>query len=535
MIYDEKHPRLSNLLLYELEYTFTSWDKHCHMFPDLSLFSGTFFHRKASRTALLPLAQLFCLLYFFCPATAPAAELFPSYPAIRANVAFWEKIYSTYSSNTAVIHDRNDLSKIYEVVPLMDRGVPGAGRLNAARVKATIDKYQTALTKLADGKSPASATERRVAQLFNGSRSRQRMALAAESVRSQTGLKELFSAGVVRSGGYMPAIRKIFRKHGLPVELAYLPHVESSFNTEAYSKVGAAGIWQFTPGTGKQYMRIDDVIDERSDPFIAAEAAAKYLKNSYEKLGSWPLALTAYNYGTAGMMRAQDAKGSYERIFAEYQEGHFGFASRNFYSEFLAALHVARQLEASPRIQIDRPIQYTEYVLPGYIRLRDIRRHFQISDSTLKQYNPAIRPSVYSGSKLLPHGYRLRLPARNTIRNLAASVPRSTLHGNQIQDQYHRVKSGDNLGRIAARYGVSVKALQAANGLKRNAKIIAGQRLRLPSRTAAASSRQSSSSLAAANTTRSSGGKQVRTAAAKQRVVLVLSAENSKIERIASK
>ena len=168
------------------------------------------------------------------------------------------------------------------------------------------------------------------------------MAVAAESVRSQTGQRERFLAGVIRSGAYIPAIKQVLRSYGLPEDLAYLPHVESSFNTAAYSKVGASGIWQFTKSTGKTYLRIDQAVDERSDPLIAAHAAAKYLKNSYNQLGTWPLALTSYKYGTAGTKRALNEKGSYERIFTEYNKGHFKFASRNFYAEFLAAKEIAR-------------------------------------------------------------------------------------------------------------------------------------------------------------------------------------------------
>ena len=92
--------------------------------------------------------------------------------------------------------------------------------------------------------------------------------------------------GVIRSGGYMAEMKHIFRSHNLPEDLAYLPHVESSFNTSAYSKFGAAGIWQFTRSTGKNYLNIDYVIDERRDPILSTKAAAKYLKSNFENLGS---------------------------------------------------------------------------------------------------------------------------------------------------------------------------------------------------------------------------------------------------------
>ena len=106
------------------------------------------------------------------------------------------------------------------------------------------------------------------------------------------------------SGQYMIFLKKIFKKYDLPEELIVLPHVESSFNYKAYSSAGAAGIWQFTRGTGKQYLKISYEVDERLDPILSTEAAAKLLKRNYEVLGSWPLAITAYNHGAYGMKRA---------------------------------------------------------------------------------------------------------------------------------------------------------------------------------------------------------------------------------------
>lgn len=475
--------------------------------------------------------MLVCCLCFILPGRSQAQELFPLYPAIRSNVDFWEKVYSVYSLNSAVIHDRDDLSKVYEVVQLVDRGQPAADRINEEIVDFTIKKYQKILQHLAKGHSPSSAAERKVASLFTGPRAKIRMAQAAGEVRSQRGQKEPFYEGVVRSGAYIDAFRKIFRAHGLPAELAYLPHVESSFHTGAYSKVGAAGIWQFTRSTGKQYLQINDAVDERIDPFIAAEAAADYLKAGYRKLGNWPLALTAYNYGTSGMLRAREAKGSYEKIFTEYREGYFGFASRNFYSEFLAALRVAGKLERMTTIPREKPVQFSEYILPGYIHITDVKRHFKISDTALEQLNPALRPPVYSGRKLLPKGYCLRLPQQKNIRSLASSLPRSKLSGSQNRDAVHRVKSGENALRIAARHSVSLKELLAANDLKHDSKIFVGQRLRIPAAATRTSSRTQASAITAADAKRQTTAKISTTTASGKKSLPVLSAEQSKIHK----
>lgn len=483
---------------------------------------------------MLPKILSFLALLSTCLATAPAlaADHFPHYPAITANVAFWEKIYSTYSINTIVVHDKNDVTKIYETVQLVDKDLPAASQINSTMISFATTKYQRILQDLADGKRPATVEEKRIASMYKGRDSRGRMAKAAQSVRTQKGQKERFLEGVVRSGRYLPTIRAIFKEHGLPSELAYLPHVESSFNIKAYSKAGASGMWQFTLGTGKQYMRIDDAVDERSDPYIAARAAARYLRDGYQKLGSWPLALTAYNYGTAGMVRAKTAKGSYERIFLEYREGNFGFASQNFYAEFLAAIHVAKKLEASRQVRLDRPVDFVEYRLPSYIHLRNVKRHFGVTDAMIDELNPAIRPPVYRGEKLLPAGYHLRLPATRHINALIARVPDAYFQREQTRGKYHLVRPGETLTQIAAKYQIKVRTLAAANGLRHDAKVRIGQRLRIPPETA---SRTSSSvrSLSAAEAKRHRSSTNTKSSPPASEP-LVLSAETSKIEYISA-
>src|SRR4029077_7956824 len=158
----------------------------------------------------------------------------------------------------------------------------------------------------------------------------------------QRGLRERFAEGIRASRRYFPEMERIFRDEGLPAELVRLPLIESCFNLQAYSKVGAAGIWQFMPKTGRLFMRVDDLVDERRDPISSTHAAARFLGRVHDMLGSWPLAITAYNHGPDGMARAVDEVGTADigRIVRDYRGRAFGFASRNFYAEFLAALEV---------------------------------------------------------------------------------------------------------------------------------------------------------------------------------------------------
>ncbi len=321
---------------------------------------------------------------------------FPTYPAIQANVAFWEKIYTKYSTSEAVIHDKHNLTKVYVVIPIVDYLRPGAEQINKPLLDTAKQKYITILSRLARGNPPITKEEHRIAAMYKGARKSQ-LQKASESIRVQIGQKERFREGVVRSGTYLPEIKRIFRSYNLPEELAYLPHVESSFNPDACSKVGASGLWQFTRTTGKRYLRIDHTIDERQDPFKASHAAAKFLKRNYSILGSWPLALTAYNYGTSGMARAKKDKGSYEKIFLEYEEGYFKFASRNFYPEFLAAIRAAQKLEKNPALRRHKPAPITTA---------------RIEKRTSTDAN---KPSLFQGKKRLPKGDRLTLQPRHRV------------------------------------------------------------------------------------------------------------------------
>jgi len=133
---------------------------------------------------------------------------------------------------------------------------------------------------------------------------------ADERVRVQRGLRERFRRGVEISGRYEPAFREAFRAAGLPEDLVYLPHVESSYQLRAVSSAGATGVWQFMPATGRSYMHVGSAVDERWTLLVSAKAAARYLDEAYSRLGTWPLAITSYNHGVGGMARAKAEHGS---------------------------------------------------------------------------------------------------------------------------------------------------------------------------------------------------------------------------------
>ncbi len=417
------------------------------------------------------------------PAGAAPPDPFPVFPAMAPNVAFWEKVYTRYSTREGILHDSRNLSIIYGTVALLEPAGSRSRKINRKRIKAAKYKYRRILEKLALGQAPATAEEKRVARLFGPNAGRRTFRRAMERIRCQIGQKNRFEEGLIRSGAYIDEIRRVFRAEGLPEDLAYLPHVESSFNPAAYSKFGAAGMWQFTRSTGRLYMQVNYTLDERRDPVLSTRAAAQLLKRNYQQLGDWPSAITAYNHGLSGMLRAKKIKGGYEAIFKNYRSRTFKFASRNFYAEFIAARRVAKAYRRyfGP-LKIESPARHPMLVLDGYAAFRDVARHLGVDAETLKALNPALRPPVFSGRKYIPKGYRLRLPddLKNRRRLVAAGLPSHLYKSRQKRSRFYIVRRGDTPGAIARRHGLKLSELMAANDLSLQATIYAGQNLRLP-------------------------------------------------------
>lgn len=362
-------------------------------------------------------ARLFCIVLFwffssFCVSisVSPATEQFPLYPCIKANVKFWEDVYSRYSTQQGLLHDSDNLSRVYMVVDLLDWDIPGSAKINNEHIKAAKNRIIDILSELESGKAPGTKEEKHIAALFP-QQSHTAYHEARENIRLQIGQKDRFREGLIRSGKYLTQFKQLFASQGLPTELAYLPHVESSFNPKAFSKAGAAGLWQFTRSTGKDFLTINERVDERYDPYLATQAAVKLLKENYSQLHSWPLALTAYNYGRAGMVRAAKEKGGYENIFDSYSQGYFKFASRNFYSEFLAAMRVASRLGGDPKVPFERPEATVTFRLKEDVSTARLRSSFRISPQNFARLNPAIMQPVLDGQKSVPKGYLVRLPA----------------------------------------------------------------------------------------------------------------------------
>lgn len=415
----------------------------------------------------------------FSPSTA--SDLFPPFPSIRPNVHFWTEVFSRYPTTTGILHDSSNLRIIYELIELVPQDRSRARRINRKRIKKAKYRYKKILEKLARYGPGTDPDSKRVADLFGPGATRGAFRKASHSIRIQVGQSDRFRRGLIRSGAYIDEIKKIFLSHGLPEELIFLPHVESSFNLKAYSKFGASGIWQFTRSTGKRFLTIGYTLDERQDPLLSSRAAAKFLKENHKKLKSWPLAITAYNHGVAGVLRAKRKLGGYETIFQKYRSRRFKFASRNFYPEFVAAVQVAKNYrDHFGELDLDRPGETSVVALEGYADVEDLCRIFSVDMETIRRLNTSLRAPVFEGQKYVPKGFALRLPARVLRGVTYSSNLQSIYRPRQRPSQYHRVKRGDTVGQIAQLNSLRISDLILANNLNKRATIFVNQLLHLP-------------------------------------------------------
>ena len=399
----------------------------------------------------------FLLLLVFCVAFAPGnaqpqtqagtEDHFPLLPGLESAVEFWKKIFTEYSRSQLVYFDLLDMSRIYEVVDV--------GEDNRT------DDYINA--------------ERQRIAAVNG--------VDIERIKAQRGIKERTAAGLKRSGRHIAQMQQIFRDRGLPIELTYLPIVESSYDLNARSSAGALGMWQFMRTTGRQYMRVDRSIDERRDPIESTRAAAAFLQQSYETLGNWPLAITAYNYGPGGMARAVKEMESDNLVdlIRDYRHPYWGFPPKNFYAEFLAAVEIGKNVnQYFPELTLDPPLSIREIELKVSSSLGALAKNTGLTRDQFLAWNPALTEQIRS----VPAGYRVKVPVDSNAqpvieiaqsREITRSPPRE-----QPQVVRHQVKRGETLFQIAQRYGASVDRILKVNGMGKSHRLQAGTMLLIP-------------------------------------------------------
>jgi membrane-bound lytic murein transglycosylase D len=429
-----------------------------------------------------------------------ANDPFPAAPGLRPQVEFWIDVFTRLRRNQVLLHDTQYPRLRYEVFVLPGTVEDGLNREQAdylsARKEQLAARMETLDRKLAHG-DPLSASEQQLRKRLEEAGGPEAVRNASQRLRAQRGLRERFLEGVRRSGRYMTQMRQIFAGQHLPADLALLPHVESSFNIDARSSAGAAGIWQFTRPTGRRFLHMSNALDERLDPIAATHAAAAYLRSAHELLGDWALAITSYNHGTMGMLRAENQHGAdIERIVRKYESDTFGFASRNFYTEFLAVreilTHPERYFDAP--LKRDAPLRLDSLVLP---RPTSVPRLAQVAGMDLErlaEVNPAWLNRAIQGKVALPANTVVWLPrgthlAANEVKARLSVAERNgpppPMLDGQARKGFYRVHAGDTLGAIAHRQKISLAALRSLNGIKADSHHIrAGQRLKIPAEAA---------------------------------------------------
>jgi len=403
-------------------------------------------------------------------ASAPgqAEDPFPALPTLAGNVDFWKRAFAEWSMAQVAVHDLDHPAVVYEVVALdgpLEFPYTDDQRDFVDELRESWEVRLEELEHKVEAGKPLSHDDKVLALKITTRAGTGAIKDAHRRVRTQRGLKERFRRGLEISGRYDERFREIFREHGLPEDLAYLPHVESSFQGAARSSAGAVGVWQFTRSTGRNYMVINSTLDERLDPVAATYGAARYLRDAYEKLGSWPLALTSYNHGVQGMAKAKKQFGTdFERIVLEYRSRSFGFASKNFYAEFLAAVAIAEAperyfpegIDYEPRLDLgERTL--TRRTTPG-----QLARQLDLPLAELTALNPSWSRKAVRNGYALPVGTRVWLP-EDGLERMAAT-------GSGGHE--HVVGRGDTLSTIAARYGIPVSELRRLNGISSRSSLI---------------------------------------------------------------
>ena len=414
-------------------------------------------------------------------ARAQTEDPLPFPDSLREGVEFWKNVWGKWTMSQVVLHDMEHPSIVYEIFELP--GPVGETYTDAQRdyVTARREAVAARLTDIEEKTSaalPLDDDEKAVVLKITDVAGSDGLPGAGLRVRSQRGLRERFRRGLEIAGRYHDEFAAIFRDAGLPEDLAYLPHVESSYQVDALSSAGAVGVWQFTRGAARKFMLMTPALDERRDPIAAAHGAARYLQSAYAELQSWPMAITSYNHGVGGMRAAKERFGTdFERILSEYDGRTFGFASKNFYKEFLAAREIAKEPgayfpegltpwapEPLDRVVLDRPTAASR-----------VAHRYGVPLATLAGLNPAWTKRALSDRTSLPAGTRVWLPG-GTLDPAAKAPAVAKSDGNEV----HVVRKGETLFRIATNYGISLTRLLEVNGLNRSATIHPGQEIRIP-------------------------------------------------------
>lgn len=277
----------------------------------------------------------------------------------KPSVHFWFSIYTQFSSKQVVIHDKNDLDIVYNIIDFSEIHNSDINKYAKAKLQSQLSleytrklknmlkKFSKSLKKVNDEEKGILAAIKKIKKIPRSKKKRKYFfKKLAQNIRTQTGQRDMIYKGMLRAKPYFDYLYGLIDSFKLPKELLAITFLESSFNPHAYSKVGAAGAWQFMPYISSLFMpRRTKAIDYRLNIAVASISAFHLLEENKLVLRTWDLAVPAYNSGTKHLVKARKKfknvkKLTLEYVLKNYKTSHIGFASKNFYSEFLALVHV---------------------------------------------------------------------------------------------------------------------------------------------------------------------------------------------------
>lgn len=381
---------------------------------------------------------------------------------MKNTVSLWLRVYTEFSSEQTVFFDKKHPEVIYEVMDFRDlkrtsRNLMAYEIVRGLRLRKHMASYRSAFASLAKKSKRGKLTpehpklsplERKILTAVAVSEHKHPLREWNSGFQIQTGQRDSIIKGLLSAETFFPKMEEIFEEMDIPKELTRIPLVESSFNITAHSRVGAQGVWQFMPASGKEYMKVDPAlgIDERISPLKATVAAARLLRRNLVIAGNWPLAITAYNHGYTGIRKLNAAQretaldGRLFSLCSDNKKRTLGYASSNYYAEFLALLHAEAYkdlfygdtpLPVAPTLtfhRVNAPITALEYSRRNGIPLQDFRN-----------FNPDIR----NVNVRLPVGYYVILPGGDgEIDELISSIKSRPTRTRRIVDRTRSKSTG---------------------------------------------------------------------------------------------
>jgi len=347
------------------------------------------------------------------------SDLFSVPRGIRHMTGFWLEIYAKYSSLQTVLYDREHPNFVYDVVDLRDLFKKGSSPVvieltGKKRIQNKLNEIRSAIDQISKNSSvrfkPGSAGAKLVR--YWGRKPKIGWAKVRENLRTQTGQRDRVIQGITHAERFIPAMEAIFKDFNLPVELTRLPLVESSFNLKAVSKADAVGVWQFLERSALEYMKVDEKnkIDERLSPIKSTYGAAKMFVRNYRLLGDYALAIIAYNHGQRNLIKLRH-KYRTENISAllRSENSPLGYASRNYYAEFLAMLIAEEYRDELFGLPLTREVEHVSIVkLKAPSSMFDVAAHYRLSLQEIKIFNP----DIFDLKRTLPVGTRVVIPRK---------------------------------------------------------------------------------------------------------------------------